>query len=66
MKKYKHKSTLPPALFTSTIDGKKYIVPTWIEVEQDTTLDDIEWEQINYTKNQNNDTDQLSGSVQRS
>jgi len=63
MKKYKHKSSLPPALFTSTIDGKKYIVPTWIEVESDTTLDDIEWEQINYTKNQDNVANQSSGSL---
>lgn len=63
MKKYKHKSHLPPALFTSALDGKKYIVPTWIEVEQDTTLDDIEWEQISYTKNQNNDTNHPTGSI---
>jgi hypothetical protein len=63
MKKYKHKSSLPPTLFTSTLDGKKYIVPTWIEVEQDTTLDDIEWEQINYIKNQSNGTNQSTGSI---
>jgi hypothetical protein len=63
MKKYKHKSHLPPALFTSALDGKKYIVPTWIEVEQDITLDDIEWEQITYTKNQSNGTNHPTGSI---
>lgn len=63
MKKYKHKSHLPPALFTSTLNGKKYIVPTWIEVESNTTLDDIEWEQINYNKNQSNGTNQPTGSI---
>jgi hypothetical protein len=63
MKKYKHKSHLPPALFTSALDGKKYIVPTWIEVEQDTTLDDVEWEQITYTKNQSNGTNYPTGSI---
>jgi len=63
MKKYKHKSSLPPALFTSTLDGKKYIVPTWIEVEPDTTLDDIEWEEIIYNKNQSNGSNHPTGSI---
>ena len=54
---------MPPALFTSALDGKKYIVPTWIEVEQDTTLDDVEWEQITYTKNQSNGTNHPTGSI---
>lgn len=42
--KYEHQHpTLPPALFTSPTSGKKFIVPTWIEVHPKTTLQDIEW-----------------------
>lgn len=44
MIKYKHTHPLlPPFLFTSHIDGKKYIVPGWKEVHPNTTFDDIEW-----------------------
>jgi hypothetical protein len=43
MKKYKYEGSLPPALYVSHITGKKYIVPAWIEVDVDTTLDQIEW-----------------------
>ena len=42
----KHKHThpvLPPFLYTSHIDGKKYIVPGWKEVHPNTTFSDIEW-----------------------
>jgi hypothetical protein len=26
---------IPPTIFTSSIDGKRYIVPDWIEVDKD-------------------------------
>ena len=38
--KYKHE-ILPPALVT--FGDKTYIVPTWQEVDSNTTLKDIEW-----------------------
>jgi hypothetical protein len=42
--KYKHTHPLlPPSLYISHIDGKKYIVPGWKEVHPDATFDDIEW-----------------------
>lgn len=34
---------LPPHLFISPISGDKYIIPTWIKVDPQTTLDDINW-----------------------
>jgi len=37
---YKHE-VMPPGLIES--NGKKYIVPTWKEVDPNTTLKDIEW-----------------------
>lgn len=37
---YKHE-VIPPGLIES--NGKKYIVPTWKEVDPNTTLKDIEW-----------------------
>lgn len=44
MMKYKHTHPiLPPSLLISPISKKKYIVPGWKEVHQDTTLNDIEW-----------------------
>lgn len=44
MNKYKHThSQLPPSLFISPKDGKKYIVPGWKEVHPNTTLKDIKW-----------------------
>lgn len=44
MKKYKHTHpTLPPAIFTSIFDGKKYIVPGWKEVSKNIILKDAEW-----------------------
>jgi len=42
--KYKHEHHLPPTLFIDT-KGKKYILPTWVEVVPETTLSDIEWTQ---------------------
>ena len=39
--KYKHEHHMPPGLLIS--NGKKYIVPTWVEVLAETTLADIEW-----------------------
>lgn len=40
--KYEHKhAIIPPGLVIS--NGKKYIVPTWKEVDPNTTLNDIQW-----------------------
>ena len=40
--KYEHKhDIIPPGLVVS--NGKKYIVPTWKEVDLNTTLNDIQW-----------------------
>ena len=50
MKTYEYEGILPPSLFISPKTGKKYIVPTWIEVESDTTLEQIKWIR-NKTKN---------------
>jgi hypothetical protein len=41
MFKYKYEGHMFPALVT--ISNKKYIVPTWQEVQLQTTLDDIDW-----------------------
>ena len=41
--KYTHEHMYPPALFTSSIDNQKYIVPGWQKVIPETTLNDIEW-----------------------
>jgi len=38
---YKH-SYLPPILYSSP-DGKRYLVPSWVEVHKGTTLKDIVW-----------------------
>ena len=44
MIRYKHTHPhLPPVLFTSHIDGRKYIVPGWKEVHPNTTMENIEW-----------------------
>lgn len=42
MFKYRHEHHMPPALMVAH-NGKKYIVPTWIEVLPETTLADVEW-----------------------
>ena len=41
--KYEIEHHLPPTIFTSPNDGKKYLVPMWIEVHPDTTYDDVKW-----------------------
>jgi len=33
-----------PTIYTSHIDGKSYVIPSWLEVPSDTTLDQIIWE----------------------
>lgn len=43
MIKYTHTHILPPVLFTSSINGKKYIVPGWKEVPYNITSEDIKW-----------------------
>jgi hypothetical protein len=40
--KYTIKSAIPPRLYQAR-DNKIYIMPAWIEVTSDTTMDDIEW-----------------------
>lgn len=39
---YEH-PTLPPTIFKSPNDGKFYIVPTWQEVVEGTTTNDVDW-----------------------
>jgi hypothetical protein len=56
MKKYKYEGVLPPTFFTSLTDQKKYIVPAWIEVKTDTTINQVEWTKPSFLKNNNNDT----------
>ena len=41
--KYDYEHHMPPTLYTSHVDGQKYIVPTWQKVHPKTTLADIEW-----------------------
>ena len=41
--KYDHEHMLPPSLFTSHVDGQKYIIPGWQKVLPETTLNDINW-----------------------
>lgn len=43
MVKHIHTHILPPVLFISHLDGKKYIVPGWKEVHPNTTNEDIKW-----------------------
>lgn len=40
--RYEH-PTLPPTIFQSPNDGRWYIVPTWQEVIEGTTTNDVEW-----------------------
>jgi len=44
--RYKHLHSLPPVLFTSIFNGKKYIIPGWKEVPTTTTSEDIEWVKV--------------------
>jgi len=39
--KYEYTGSISPALVT--LNGKKYIIPSWQEVLPETTLNDIEW-----------------------
>lgn len=39
--KYEYTGNISPALVT--LNGKKYIIPSWKEVLPETTLNDIEW-----------------------
>ena len=41
--KYEIEHHLPPTIFESPTDGKKYLVPMWVEVHPDTTYDDVKW-----------------------
>jgi len=41
--KYTHEHIYPPALFTSSVTGQKYIVPGYQKVHPQTTLKDINW-----------------------
>ena len=41
--KYEIEHHLPPTIFNSPTDNKKYLVPMWIEVHPETTYDDIKW-----------------------
>lgn len=41
--KYEVEHHLPPTIFTSPADGKKYLVPMWVEVHPDTTYNDVKW-----------------------
>jgi len=42
--KYKYEHPLMgPGLFKSPVNGKLYIIPSWTEVIEGTTLNDIEW-----------------------
>jgi hypothetical protein len=35
-------SVIPPRLYKAN-DNKTYVLPSWIEVSDDTTMDDVEW-----------------------
>ena len=41
--KYEIEYHLPPTIFTSPTDNKKYLVPMWIEVHPETTYNDVKW-----------------------
>ena len=41
--KYDYEHHMPPTLYTSHVDGQKYIVPSWQKVHPDTQLSDINW-----------------------
>lgn len=33
----------PPTIYKSTLDGKTYVIPAWVEVPEGTTEKDINW-----------------------
>jgi len=41
--KYEIEYHLPPTIFVSPTDGKKYLVPMWTEVHPETTYNDVKW-----------------------
>jgi len=41
--KYEIEYHLPPTIFSSPTDGKKYLVPMWVEIHPNTTYDDVKW-----------------------
>ena len=41
--KYEIEHHLPPTIFNSPTNNKKYLVPMWIEVHPETTYDDVRW-----------------------
>ena len=41
--KYEIESVLPPTIFVSPTNNKKYLIPMWIEVHPETTYDDVKW-----------------------
>ena len=62
MEKYRYEGVLAPTFFISPSTQKKYIVPAWIEVEQDTTMDQVEWIKPSFLKNKQHDA-QPTGSL---
>ena len=38
---YEIENSIAPTLYVSHLDGKKYIIPMWIEVHPETTYDDV-------------------------
>jgi hypothetical protein len=47
--KYDYEHIYPPTLYIAN-DGKKYIIPLWIEVHSETTVDDINWTKPKFKK----------------
>jgi hypothetical protein len=41
--KYEIEHHLPPTIFISPTNNKKYLIPMWIEIHPDTTYDDVKW-----------------------
>jgi hypothetical protein len=41
--KYEIEHHLPPTIFISPTNNKKYLIPMWIEVHPDTTYNDVKW-----------------------
>lgn len=34
---------IPPTFFTSPLNGQKYLLPGWIPVSKETSLEDVNW-----------------------
>jgi len=41
--KYEIEHHLPPTIFISPTNNKKYLIPMWVEIHPDTTYDDVKW-----------------------